>query len=123
MKKLFLIPLLACFSCVMAWGADAHVSSIADLQAKLLDASVETIYLDADLTYASEPCINILRSVTIDGQGHKISGGGIRTGSTKSTMAINQGAPSNENWIDLVTLKKPYSPKRYCCRSSTQCSL
>lgn len=105
MKKLFLIPLLACFTCVMAWGADAHVSSIADLQAKLLDASVETIYLDADLTYASEACINILRPVTIDGQGHKINGGGIRTGSTKSTMAINQGAPGNDNWIDSVVLK------------------
>ena len=105
MKKLFLIPLLACFSCVMAWGTDAHVSTIADLNAKLADASVETIYLDADLTYTTEACINILRSVTIDGQDHKISGGGIRTGSTKSTMAINQGAPGNENWIDLVTLK------------------
>jgi len=105
MKKLFLIPLLACFSCVMAWAADAHVSTIADLNSKLADASVGTIYLDADLTYAGEACINILRSVTIDGQGHKISGGGIRTGSTKSTMAINQGAPGNGNWIDLVTLK------------------
>lgn len=93
------------FSCVMAFAVDAHVSTIADLNAKLADASVETIYLDADLTYTTEACINILRSVTIDGQGHKISGGGIRTGSTKSTMAINQGAPGNENWIDLVTLK------------------
>lgn len=105
MKKLFLIPLMALMTCVMAWATDAHVSSIADLSAKLLDASVETIYLDADLTYTNEACINILRSVTIDGQGHKISGGGIRTGTTKSTMAINQGAPGNENWIDLVTLK------------------
>lgn len=105
MKKFFLIPVLALFTCVNMWAADAHVSSIADLQAKLSDASVETIYLDADLTYAGEACINILRSVTIDGQGYKISGGGIRTGSTKSTMAINQGAPDNENWIDSVVLK------------------
>ena len=105
MRKFFLIPLMTLFSCVMAFAVDAHVSTIADLNAKLADASVETIYLDADLTYTTEACINILRSVTIDGQGHKISGGGIRTGSTKSTMAINQGAPGNENWIDLVTLK------------------
>lgn len=105
MKKLFLIPLMTLVCSVMAWATDAHVSTIADLNAKLADASVETIYLDADLTYTTEACINILRSVTIDGQGHKISGGGIRTGSTKSTMAINQGAPGNGNWIDLVTLK------------------
>ena len=105
MKKLFLIPLLACFSCVMAWAADAHVSTIADLNAKLADASVETIYLDADLTYTTEACINILRSVTIDGQGHTLSGQGIRTGSTYSSLAINQGAPNNSNWIDSVALK------------------
>ena len=105
MKKLFLIPLMTLVCSVMAWGADAHVSTIADLNAKLADASIETIYLDADLTYTTEACINILRSVTIDGQGHKISGGGIRTGSTKSTLAINQGAPDNGNWIELVTLR------------------
>jgi len=105
MKKIFSFMLMAMLCTVMAWGKDAHVSTIADLSAKLSDESIETIYLDADLTYSSEACINILRSVTIDGQGHKISGGGIRTGSTKSTMAINQGAPDNGNWIDLVTLK------------------
>jgi len=105
MKKLFLIPLLTLVCSVMAWGADAHVSSIADLNTALADASVETIYLDADLTYAGEACINILRSVTIDGQGHKIIGDGVRTGSTYSSLAINQGAPSNSNWIDSVALK------------------
>ncbi len=105
MKKFFLIPFMTLFTCVMAWGADAHVSTIADLNAKLADASVETIYLDADLTYAGEACVNILRSVTIDGQGHKISGQGVRTGSTYSSLAINQGAPSNNNWIDSVALK------------------
>lgn len=93
------------FTCVMAWATDAHVSTIADLNAKLADASVETIYLDADLTYAGEACINILRSVTIDGQGHTLSGQGIRTGSTYSSLAINQGAPNNANWIDSVALK------------------
>ena len=105
MKKLFLIPLLTLVCSVMAFAVDAHVSTIADLNAKLADASVETIYLDADLTYAGEACINILRSVTIDGQGHTLSGQGIRTGSTYSSLAINQGAPNNANWIDSVALK------------------
>ena len=105
MKKLFLIPLMALCTCVMAWAADAHVSTIADLNAKLADASVETIYLDADLTYAGEGCINIMRSVVIDGQGHTLKGQGVRTGSTYSSLAINQGAPNNANWIDSVALK------------------
>ena len=105
MKKLFLIPLMTLCTCVMAWATDAHVSTIADLNAKLADASVETIYLDADLTYAGEDCINIMRSVVIDGQGHTLKGQGVRTGSTYSSLAINQGAPNNANWIDSVALK------------------
>lgn len=107
MKKLFLIPLMTLMTCVMAWGYSTHTAgTIFELQQALSGAANgDVIKLTADLTYTNEACINITRSVTIDGQGHKISGGGIRTGSTKSTLAINQGAPDNENWIDLVTLK------------------
>ena len=105
MKKLFLIPLMTLMTCVFAWGETAEVNTLDGLKTALENSNYDVIKLTADLTYTNEACINILRSVTIDGQGHKINGGGIRTGSTKSTMAINQGAPDNENWIDLVTLK------------------
>ena len=77
MKRFFLIPLLACFSCVMAWGADAHVSSLAELKAALADATIETIYLDQDIEYrvaGANKGVNITRSLTIDGQGFCIKG-------------------------------------------------
>ena len=105
MKKFFLIPLLTLFSCVMAFAADQHVNDIAGLKAAIADASVETIYLDADIFYestASSSCINILRSLTIDGQGHTIKGYGRRVSTGNyPTVAINQGGGS---LID-VTLK------------------
>lgn len=110
MKKFYSLLLMATALLIgMNLQAEVReVSSLAALKAALADATIETIYLNADLDYALEgdnACVNILRSVTIDGQGHKINGGGIRTGSTKSTLAINQGAPGNENWIDSVVLK------------------
>ena len=105
MKKLFLIPLMTLVCSVMAFAADQHVSDIAGLKAAIADASVETIYLDADIQYAesgNSSCINILRSVTIDGQGHTLAGYG-RRGTTGNypTVAINQGGSS---LVD-VTLK------------------
>ena len=88
MKKIFLIPLMAMLCTVMAWGKDAHVSTIADLNAKLADASIETIYLDNDVTYATnETVIWVKRSVTIDGQNHTISGYGKR-GARYVTISI-----------------------------------
>ena len=105
MRKFFLIPLMTLICSVMAWAADQHVSNIADLKAAIADASVETIYLDADIQYqatANSSCINILRSVTIDGQGHTLAGYGKRgTTSNYPTVAINQGGSS---LVD-VTLK------------------
>jgi hypothetical protein len=105
MKKFFLIPLMTLVCSVMAFAADQHVSDIAGLKAAIADASVETIYLDADIQYAESgdaSCINILRSVTIDGQGHTLAGYGKRgTTSNYPTVAINQGGGS---LVD-VTLK------------------
>lgn len=92
----------------MAWGESIEVNSIGALKTALENSRYDLIKLTADLNYVTEgqaACVNILRSVTIDGQGHKILDGGIRTGSTKTTLAINQGAPANENWIDSVVLK------------------
>lgn len=103
MKKLFLIPLMALMTCVMAWGKDAHVSDITGLKAAIEDASVETIYLDADINNykgtATGSEIRILRSVTIDGQGHTIKGYGKRTSSVGNVFSINQGGSS---MVDVI---------------------
>lgn len=103
MKKLFLIPLLACFSCVMAWAEDAHVSNIADLKSAITNASVGTIYLDADIEYTDDTQgnqLNIARSLTIDGQGHTLSGYGKRTSSVYNIFSINNGGGSA--MVDVV---------------------
>ena len=92
MKKFFSFVLMVMLCTVMAWGTDAHVSDIDGLKSAIADASIETIYLDADIQYAATAdasCINILRSVTIDGQGHTLSGYGKRgTTSNYPTIAI-----------------------------------
>ena len=117
MKKFFLIPLMTLFTCVMAWGADQHVSNIADLKDAIADASVETIYLDADIHYAATAdasCINILRSVTIDGQGHTLSGYGKRgTTGNYPTIAINQGGSS---MVDVVIKNMTINNTKYSGR-------
>jgi len=108
MKKLFLIPLMTLFSCVMAFATVHTAGTYDELKAAIDNAqNGDEIQLTADIAYpsGSPACINIKTSLTIDGQGHTLSGAGIRTGSTKSTLAINQGAPGNGNWIDEVVLK------------------
>lgn len=103
MKKLFLIPLLTLLTCVMAFAEDRHVTDITGLKAAVADASVETIYLDQDIEYydyAANGVINVLRSVTIDGQGHTLYGAAQRgTSGNYPTLAINQGGTS---MVDVV---------------------
>ena len=93
MKKFFLIPLLACFSCVMAWGATVQVGDFAALKNAIDNASNgDVIELTADITYdgawstVSAADLNsattvvdalcITKSITLDGKGHKIVGWG-----------------------------------------------
>jgi len=113
MKKFFLIPLMAMLCTVMAWGKDAHVSNITDLKAAVADASVETIYLDADIAYTSETVgsqINILRSLTIDGQGHTLAGCAKRTSSGNyNVLSINHnGSQMVDVTIKNITLTGKY---------------
>ena len=103
MKKLFLIPLLACFSCVMAWGATRTAGTFQQLQDALAAAAAgDVIELTADIAYPKngEGLINITKSITLDGKGHKISGYGKR-GSVPNVIAINY---NNTSYVD-VTLK------------------
>ena len=107
MKKFFLIPLLALFSCVMAFAAVRQAGSYTELQSALSDADCDEIQLTADFGYPTDGSglINITKSITIngkdnDGNIHTISGYGSR-GGNNTTIAINNGGA---NFV-AVTLK------------------
>ena len=95
MRKLFLIPLMALFSCVMAFAEDVHVSTFDALKQAVEQGSATTIYLDADITYRSAGAnngVNIKRSVTIDGQGHSLTGYAGRNNASNGTFfSLNHG--------------------------------
>jgi hypothetical protein len=75
MKKIFLIPLMALLSCVMAWGVE--VSTSAELEAAL-NGTEPTITLTSDITmtFTKSPSIQ-KRNVTIDLSGHTLTDGNI----------------------------------------------
>ena len=103
---------MSLLTCVMAWGADAHVSTIDDLKTAVANTDVTTIYLDADITsgYAGTTVgsqINITRSLTIDGQGHTLSGYGKRNSSgVKNTISIT-GASMVDVTIKNLNIENP----------------
>ena len=91
---------------VMAWGTTVQVGTFEALQNAVDNAaSGDIIKLTADIAYpeTGDPlCLNILKSLTIDGQGHTLSGVGHWEGSTaKSSLLINRNGTET---ID-VTLK------------------
>ena len=108
MKKFFLIPLMTLMCSVMAWAADVHVSTYADLKNAVENGSATTIYLDQDIEYratANNTCINITRDLTIDGQGHTLTGYAGRNNDTNGTLiALNHASTPNTYSID-VTIK------------------
>ena len=74
MKKLFLIPLMACFTCVMAWGETITVGEGGD-HATLSDAVAaasagDVVQLVSDLT--GEEC-NFNKAITVDFNGHTVT--------------------------------------------------
>ena len=68
MKKLFLIPLLACYSCVMAFAVD--VATLAQLQAALTAGG--DIRLTANISSTVQ--LNISKATVIDGNGFAVKG-------------------------------------------------
>ena len=63
------------------------------------------IYLNKDIEYpqnavANDELLNIKRSLTIDGNGHNITGNGVR-GSNKPTIVLNH---DGEEWINVALL-------------------
>lgn len=86
-----------------AWATERTAGTFSDLQNALTNASKDdVIKLTADIAYPTDGTglINITKSITLDGQGHTISGYGSRSGN-KTTMAINNGGA---NFVE-VTLK------------------
>lgn len=99
MKKLFLIPLLALFSCVMAWAEVRQVSSYKELQDALSVAvDGDEIIFTKDIAYpatvATGSTLNITKSITLNGQNHKLTGYGMRSNGVKANLVINDGEAS-----------------------------
>ena len=132
MKKLFLIPLMTLVTCVMAWGYSTHsVGTFTELQTALSGAADgDVIKFTQDITYGGawktvnstdlnsastvEPALCITKSLTLDGNGHKLIGWGkhdIAIGATNGVLncyptstAATLPAKTNINTIHRVTL-------------------
>ena len=107
MKKIFLIPLMACFSCVMAWGA-TNVAKIGDTNYTSFNTAFaaategQTIVLLTNITKASN-ATNELRTVsaniTIDGQGQYSVSRAFQVSANKTLtlkdVTVNNGVKCN----------------------------
>ena len=96
MKKLFLIPLMAMLCTVMAWSAVRSASTFQELQDAIAAADPgDEIQLTADIAYPKNgnDLINITKSITLDGQGHTISGYG-DNGGRPNVISINNNNTS-----------------------------
>lgn len=91
MRKFFLIPLLACFSCVMAFAG--NVSNLAELQAALAAGGEITL---TDNINAENTQLNITKATTIDGQGQYTI-----TSMTRNVLDVNT---SDEVLLKNITL-------------------
>ena len=101
MKKLFLIPLMTLVCSVMAFATVHTAGTLSELQDALSNAAAnDEIQLTADIALPSNHSVylNITKSITLDGQGHTLSGYGNR-GSAQQTIAINY---SNSEKISVV---------------------
>lgn len=86
---------------VMAFATVRTAGTFDELQSALsAAANGDEIQLTADIAYSKNGTglINITKSITLDGQGHEISGYGAR-GSNKTTIAINN---SGSNFVSVV---------------------
>ena len=121
MKKLFLIPLLALFSCVMAFATVHTAGTFAELQSALSAAvNGDEIQLTADFGYPTngQAVLDITKSITIDGMGHTFSGYGKRTNSAYPSFAINSSSTANETEVVFknLTIVNPCKVAAYACR-------
>lgn len=103
-KQLFLIPLLLMATSTTAWGATHEAGTFSELQSALAAAANgDEIKLTADINYGQiASYLDITKSITLNGQGHSLIGGGKRPGNTQyATVWINL---NGANDVD-VTIK------------------
>ena len=95
MKKFFLIPLLACSFCAMAFATEVEVATYDQLRSAVAEANDgDVIKITDNMTYratTNNTVVNVLKSITIDGQGHSITGHARRASNTSNgtLIAIN----------------------------------
>ena len=110
MKKFFLIPLMTLVCSVMAWGEAYEVNSFSALKNAIEQGNYPEVKLTADdiiRSTSENSCINITRSVTIDGDNHSITGYACRATNTSNgtLIAINHnGTDSVDVIIKNLTL-------------------
>ena len=90
------------------------VSDLADLQAKVQDASVKYILLTNDITVDS--LINVTVSTTLDGNGYTLTGAGLR-GSKNTTVAINNGQSAVKTDVVIKNLTIVNNGTSGACRA------
>lgn len=121
MKKIFLIPLLACFSCVMAWAeGEVVVNDFATLKTQLsASGTADVVKLGQDIAYPTNGSnlLNIERSLTLDGQNYTINGWGVcnvycpkdandtKTENHPTVLAINSGNTGSNLVVSINNLK------------------
>ena len=126
MKRFFLIPLMAFFSCVMAWGTEVVVNNFDALKTQLsASGTADVVKLGQNITYSGTEVLNIERSLTLDGQGFKITGkancntkvgGGTKNQAT--VIAINKAMDKSGLDVTLKNLK--LDKKDAVAKSSTR---
>ncbi len=124
MKKFFLIPLLTLVCSVMAWGSEIVVNDFATLKTQLsASGTYDVVKLGQDISYDGTDVLNIARSLTLDGQGYKITGTGNCNSRIDNVEIKNQptsiAIDAERNKTNLVViiknldLDKPTSDGRY----------
>lgn len=84
-------------TCVMAWGTEITVSNFDDLKTQLsASGTADVVKLAKDIAYSGTAVLNIERSLTLDGQGHKITGYG------KLNTKVNYSDATNYNAVIAV---------------------
>lgn len=116
-KQLFLIPLLLMATSTTAWGATHEAGTFSELQSALAAAANgDEIKLTADINYgypASAGAINITKSITLNGQGHTLTGASSRPDGQTSQWATIWVYP--ESMVDAtirnIKIVNAYSKK------------
>ena len=105
---------MAMLCTVMAWGSEIVVNNFNDLKTALsAEGTADVVKLGQDIAYATNgsDLLNIQRSLTLDGQGHKITGWGTCNSNHGGTayyvltpLAINYGEEASNLDVTLKNL-------------------